>query len=211
MKNIGQIHKAALKDHSLISNVLIERIKVAAPKRPARRKSKGKGKVEPEAPVINGRAIATDGYILAIRNVELDETDVPGLIPAESLSHGKQTGAINVALTLATATVQSPRWGFSKVYARPEDHPDKFPEIAKVLKQADDAIAKNGSIRLGINAAFLFRLYESLATEGVPSTYLDNYVLELEVPMPRKNGEPVLDPIKVKGSQGEGLIMPVRI
>lgn len=182
MKGFGKIHKAAGSDKvSVISNVLVERT--------------GDGQ---------GIAVATDGYIFAIRRVELGELDVPGLVPGDAFkSPGRKEPEI--ALAWKTATVRSGSWSYSKVFAREDG---KFPDRDAILGKARAAIKERGSVQVMLNPKYIMRLWEALSTD---TAKLSGKGLLFEIPLPPKGKKSNLEPVLVTGPAGEGIIMPIHI
>jgi DNA polymerase III sliding clamp (beta) subunit (PCNA family) len=142
--------------------------------------------------IIQGKqAFATDGYIMAVVPVKLENGDTPGLMSPDALKLGrKATSKAFDNITIALDGSQKLHDG--TVLPRPEgDHPDR---LQSILSDAQ----KKRKFKFGINVGLLNDLSDAIGANEV--------VLELSAPdkailvRPLKNGE------------GEkGIIMPVRV
>jgi DNA polymerase III sliding clamp (beta) subunit (PCNA family) len=186
MKNLGRIDLAAARDgQSIISHVNV-------------RTEDGKTIAE-----------ATNGYMMARREVTLEYGDELGLLPSQAVKeygrsqYGKKTATIKAGKE--TIVVEHPRWIYSKVFKRPDDSKG-YPPVDQVFE--DNRKRETPALKVQINAERLYALAQSLNSEG-GLRGLDN-ILMLEIPIPEISGCLVVDSIYVKGEAGEGLIMPVR-
>lgn len=132
-------------------------------------------------PGYNGLAVATDGFMLAIVPVQLEDEDVPGLVDAELIkSAGKLTpktfpGAwLKLEPQRVTLLDQSvrPRWDG-------DQWPGNFPDITAILPakrpdgRADDEGKADPGLNvhpvLSINTAYLIDLTKALGSRYIKS------------------------------------------
>ena len=136
-------------------------------------------------------AMATNGRILAICPVTLQEDDEIGSLSPDALKHARKVSAkglesiqivLNGAQVLPDGTIMN----------RPEG--ENPPHIFRILKQAHS----DRKYRIGLNASYLKDLSDALGNEEL--------ILEIGDP----NSAILIRP--VHGEQGTvGLIMPIRI
>lgn len=133
-------------------------------------------------------AIATDGYILAVRPVHSMD-GVTALIPAEVAK--KTAKATWLEIVPGDNGMVTVRDG-STVYACPSSghNPDFYPKWQQFIPKTDRQLTE-----IRINAVYLKRLADAITTDGI---------LTLHIP------EEEYSVIRVDGDEGYGAIMPVR-
>ncbi len=135
------------------------------------------------------KLVATDGHILAVIPVEATKEEA-GLISPDVLKEARKAAPkkSDQAEVTCNGTLSLPD---GRVYPRPELQGLKFPTWRAVLPKND-----GHTFTIGLNAALLQRLADALGNDVVALTF---------------NFDAPLGAIAVKGKEGHGVIMPVRV
>lgn len=162
---------------------------------------------EPYLDVPGKRLIATDGRMLAITPVTVDDGDVSGYVPAAALElarKDKTRKGLSIEINCAdpkTVGVNTPNG--NGTFPRLQDL--TYPPVDQVMPKAD-CPAEEEETTFAINPEMLWRLAQGLGLNK-KSTPCQ---LVLTVRKSKADGK-VLGPIKVSTKQGTGCIMPMRI
>lgn len=145
-------------------------------------------------------AVATDGKVLAVVPVELEDGDEAGMIPIEALKEARRgAGRGDTARIEVNGTLRA--WGKKGpvTYERPDDVP--FPDWRAVTKH--EAQTTDKSLRVCLNAKLLLNLAQALGSDSVELRFQ---------PFDTDNGQ--VCPMDVRPVQGgvhdaHGVIMPI--
>ncbi len=135
MKNLGKIHLAARTPGKLV----ISNVNVA-----------------------NGRAYATDGYIMARVPVELEDGDQDGLLSVEAIKEASK--ANRTILANSVVTVTATKTGAQTTYARPML--GEFPNCDQIIP------TEPGPFKVCLDAILLAKLAEAMGTDGTVTLHL---------------------------------------
>jgi hypothetical protein len=134
--------------------------------------------------------VATDGRILAVVGVEVEEGDAIGLIPVEAVKGAAKGGQSFMPAQIHAngSAVYTDKAGAQVTMARPEG---EFPRWESIMPapQADDIV-------IALNPDLLKALADAIGADGC---------VQLRI---RAVGGKCM-PIAVKGGKGEGAIMPI--
>ena len=138
--------------------------------------------------VRKGQLIATDGYIIAVRNIPKDSAlyGQEALIPATVAK--KLTKETEVSVTVGDE-VKTP----SAIYPIDTNGytPDHYPRWEQVMPDPDNL----NHLEVSINAEYLKRLADAISNDGIVTLRFSDDRLKA---------------IHVKGNEGYGAIMPVK-
>ena len=143
----------------------------------------------------NGRLVATNGAVMAVIPVELDESDESGHVPCDAFKQARK-GAKGEISMLCNGNVTLPSGAIL-----PRDKSETPPNWQAVMPQDHQV-----NMKISLNAAMLAKLAEAMGTEGV--------TLEIEsadsviVVKPAYAGR--MGEIRPVCREAVGIIMPLR-
>jgi DNA polymerase III sliding clamp (beta) subunit (PCNA family) len=155
---------------------------------------------EPYLEIVEGKGtlVATNGMIMSMVPVEIEEGDVEGYVNQEAIKASRKTFKPRDVKTFkASGCIQLfdgqtfPRNGKARDY--------QFPKFRQVIPKFDKP-----TIKIGIDATLLARLAEAMGTEGVVLEIQDEFSPILVTPSNSSGTECV-------ECEAVGVIMPIRL